>query len=220
MKRTMMLLGVLVLLVSVRAAPANAFGLGLFGDFSGGKMIWDGKGAGFLTYGGGFVLDTNLASDVLFNYRLELGFGNLHSSYTAEETDYATQLYLQQRTGTYIPVYRTVTKWENSLLLSTVHYFGFGVLRTQYVRLWLGPQISFGGMLTNLTGVYLGMGFAVGLNVNIGKVFTISMTGSGRFLGAGRFYTEIGKSKTSGGYGGDGRVTVAFMFRVGGDSYK
>ncbi len=143
----------------------------------------------------------------VFNYRMELGLTNLHSSY---EDTY----------GFPFSQY-TYTAWEDSLALTTVHYFGFGVVRTRNVRLWLGPQITFGGWLTNKTGVYAGIGFAIGLNINIGDVFTLAFTGAGRFLGGAIIDTDSeGYYYTTGGYGVDGMVTMAFMFRFPGDRIK
>lgn len=219
MKKLLVCAGVLLALFCARYSPVHAFGLGLFGNFDGGKMIWDGKGANFMNYGGGFVMDTNLASDQVFNYRLELSFSNLRTPYDAEEVDIVSTLLMTNLLGTPYIVRMPVTRYENSFLMTTIHYFGFGVVRTKTVRFWLGPQITLGGMLTNLTGLYAGLGFAMGLNINIGDVFTLSFTGSGRFLGAGRFYTYKGLTYTSGGYGGDGMATVAFIFRIPGDRY-
>ncbi|MBN2160891.1 MAG: hypothetical protein JW807_15990 [Spirochaetes bacterium] len=220
MKRVLICFSVLLVLFSVRTSPVHAFGVGLFADFDGGKMIWDGYGAEFMNYGGGFVMDTNLASDQVFNYRLEFSFSNLRTPYNAEEIDILSTMLAWSLLGTPLIINKTVTKHENSLLMSTVHYFGFGVVRSKSVRFWLGPQLTIGGMLTNLTGLYTGFGFAMGLNFNIGDVFTLAFTGSGRFLGGARFYTYNGVTYTTGGYGGDGMVTVAFIFRVPGDTYK
>lgn len=220
MKKLMVLFGVVFVLLCLRASPAHAFGLGLFGNFDGGRMIWEGVGTNFMNYGGGLVLDTNLASDQLFNYRMELGFTNLHSSYQQEEPDIVAQLLVERLTGTFFPINKKETYWENSFLLTTIHYFGFGVVRTKTVRFWLGPQLTIGGMLTNNKGFYAGLGLALGLNINIGEVFTLSITGSGRYLGGVTFYKYQGGTTGTGGYGGDGMVTLAFIFRIPGDTYK
>jgi len=222
MKKTIIVLVVFITIIGLRTVPAHAVGFGLYGNFDGGKMIWEGYGAEFMNYGGGFVLDTNLASDNVFNYRLEFGFSNLRTPYQAEELDALTTILFWRLLGSSLPTpfYKDVTKHENSLVMSTVHYFGFGVVRTKNVRFWLGPQLTIAGMLTNLTGLIAGMGFAMGLNINIGDTFTLSFVGSGRFLGGFRVYKYNETHKTAGGYGGDGMATVSFIFRIPGDTYK
>lgn len=220
MKRIIILCAAVLSMVCLKTAPVHAFGLGLFGHFDGGKMIWEGYGANFMNYGGGFVMDTNLASNQVFNYRMELSFTNLHTPYQGKALNPLTTILYWVFTGIPSPQYDSKTYYEDSLAMTTVHYFGFGVVRSKHVRFWLGPQITFGGMLTNLTGLYAGLGFAMGLNFNIGDVFTLSLVGAGRFLGGGRFYTYQGVTYTTGGYGGDGMVTLAFIFRIPGDKYK
>jgi hypothetical protein len=68
-----------------------------------------------LAVGGGFVLDTNAAGNQLFNYRLKIG-GE-----------------------------RNWVKREADMKLSRLHLqnvFGFGVVRTKWVRFWLGPGLG------------------------------------------------------------------------------
>ncbi len=219
-KRLVLLCGALLFLLCFRTAPVHAFGLGLFGNFDGGKMIWEGYPATFMNYGGGFVMDTNLAGDQVFNYRLELGFSNLRTPYEVKEWDLIPTMIASYMMGTIFPVEKYETYYENSLALTTVHYFGFGVVRSKNVRFWLGPQITIGGMLTNLTGFIAGIGFAMGLNINIGDVFTLSFVGSGRYIGGVRFFSYQGTTYSQGGYGGDGMITVGFIFRIPGDTYR
>jgi hypothetical protein len=206
MKKKFFYSSVLLLFLVMRSVPAHAFGIGLFGNFDGGQLWWDGYGTSydFLNYGGGLVFDTNLAGNSLFNYRMELGVSNIHSNYEAD-----TPIY-----GVY------TTKYEDSIAISSVNYFGFGIVRSQYVRFWLGPQLTFGGTVTNLTGFYAGLGVALGLNFNFGDVFTLAVTGSGRYLFSIRDYTEGSSKYISYGLGWDGMVTLAFLFRFSGDTYN
>ncbi len=220
MKRLSLVFTAFLVLTGFASAPAHAVGFGLFGNFDGGKMIWDGYGAEFMNFGGGFVLDTNLAMDSVFNYRLEFGFSNLRTPYEVKELDLIKTLIFIDLFNLPYRQEKTVTRYENSLLMSTVHYFGFGVVRTKNVRFWLGPQLTIAGMLTNLTGLIAGMGFAMGLNFNIGDVFTLSFVGSGRFISGARVHTYKGTSYVSGGYGGDGLITMAFIFRVPSDNFR
>ncbi len=158
-----------------------AFGLGFFGAFDGGEVNWGHKAYAHMALGGGFALDTNLAADKLFNYRLDL---SVH--YTDDEK-------------------RTCFR------MNTVHYFGFGVVRKKIVRFWLGPQLSIGGMIWRVEGLYAGLGLALGLNLNLTEMFTMSFTLAPRFI--------FGYANSAGGYGADGMFTIGFMFRVGNDTY-
>ncbi len=127
----------------------------------------------------GITMDTNLAKDKLLNYRMDLdiGFG--------------------------VDVYKESSyffKYDNPpfLAINTVHTLGFGVYRSQIVRVWLGPQISLGGMFgaPNIYGGFNkahaawgingGLGGALGLNVNIGEIFTIAFTAAVRGEGVFR----------------------------------
>ncbi len=170
------------LLIMLFTSSLYAYGLGFFGAFDGGEVNWGGKAYAHMALGGGFALDTNLAADRLFNYRLDL---SVH--YTDDEK-------------------RTCFR------MNSVHYFGFGVVRNKVVRFWLGPQLTIGGMIWRVEGLYAALGFACGLNIDCGDVFTLSITLAPRFV--------FGYANNAGGYGVDVMTTIGCMFRVGGDTYS
>ena len=107
--------------------PAGAIGIGLYGtggvDFS----TWrekkyetysfnnnrNYKTTNYL-FGGGLIMDTNVAGDSLLNYRFTFG-------------------YQQYR----IPDFGT--EYMHGICMS--HTLGFGLVRTRFVRLWIGPQL-------------------------------------------------------------------------------
>ncbi|WP_419661698.1 uncharacterized protein Dvar_21340 [Desulfosarcina variabilis str. Montpellier] len=106
----------------------------------------------------GFVLDTTVARDQLFNYRFQIGY----------ET------------------------WEDEVSgfgefdmsgISMSHDFGFGVLRTPAVRLWLGPELRFAYASGDIdrnpyADVYsfeYGIGPVIGANFNIGSTVTLGL---------------------------------------------
>jgi len=114
--------------------------------------------------GFGFVLDTNVSKDALFNYRLDLQYGTF-----TYENDYGWEIDLDQFTMD--------------------HTFGFRIYRNELVRIWLGPQIR----LSYATGDYknridytqYGFGIApvVGVNFNPGKVVSPALTVGYRYQG-------------------------------------
>ena len=56
--------------------------------------------------------------------------------------------------------------------------------------------------------------FGMGMDFNIGDIFTISVTGDRR----GQVCRRLCQQRW--GYGGDGAVTVGFIFRFAGDKYE
>lgn len=183
MIKRMLQIALVTFVVLFSSSSVFALGIGFFGNGGGGYAWWGGYGSSHYHGGGGFIMDTNLAYDRVFNYRLEFGVN-----------------------------YMDISTPGNTVLVFMNHYFGFGIVRSKVVRFWLGPVISVGGLVTNVTGAVGGMGLAFGLNFNFGQVFTLSFTAAGRFIG--------GIANSNGGYGGDGYGSVAFMFRVNQDVYS
>ncbi len=112
--------------VFMLTAVAMAFGIGGYGTIGGGNTLYDfSKYEWFATGnlkesenwagGGGLIMDSNLATDRIFNWRMKLGGERLYADRESE-----MQL----------------------VRLSMSHTFGFGIVRTERVRLWLGPQIG------------------------------------------------------------------------------
>ena len=108
------------------ATVAMAFGIGGYMTVGGGNSSYDySKYEYFATgnlkksedwaIGGGLIMDSNLASDRIFNWRMKLGGERLTADRESEMR--LTRLHMQ-------------------------HVFGFGIVRTENVRLWLGPQIG------------------------------------------------------------------------------
>lgn len=101
----------------------------------------------------GFVFDTNPAGHRLFNYRLNFGYEAGNYEFNSNNTDY----------------YRLVC--DNS--------FGFGLIKTEKFRLWVGPRIRIAYMKIDerygdtADPFGLGIGPVVGLNFNIGPKVTL-----------------------------------------------
>ena len=112
--------------IATITASAMAIGLGGYMTLGGGSATYhfsefeyysstNMSDSSNLAVGGGFVLDTNAAGNQLFNYRLKIG-GE-----------------------------RNWVKREADMKLSRLHLqnvFGFGVVRTKWVRFWLGPALG------------------------------------------------------------------------------
>ena len=155
-----------VVLVLLVASPVYAVGFGLFLNGGKAEAKWDGDFLNADTDGDhldfGFALDTNLATDRLFNYRMELG-----------------------------KAYWEVDRFNNQGATADLdgmmmnHDFGFGGLVSDSVRLWLGPEVRFTYLNGEINAVAptdfdlfgFGVGAAVGANVNFPGRLTLSVKG-------------------------------------------
>lgn len=177
-----------MILFSVKSAMA--IGIGAYVDGAYNKFSVSGDGGtvdlddyGFV--GAGLVLDTCVAKNQLFNYRLGLGY--------QKDVKFP-------ELGTH--------------KISMNNYFGFGVVRMQYFRWWMGPQLglryfiidSDDGSMSEAGG---NVGLATGFNFNIGKVFTIG-------LELGFRYNFLFKDPFI--HGPEGHGALVFLFRIN-DTY-
>ena len=196
------------LLLMIFASPALwATGIGVYGTSGVGSTTWNYQrlGTSVLTslidngisykstdyfYGGGIVIDTAVAEDRLFNYRFTAGY----------------ELFCIKYPGSIFT--------ENPIdRFSMSHTFGFGLLRNQNVRLWIGPRLGFhylyintyvpvslkdvfnfpsriliGNPLKNKIKIDIAeFGFdillALGLNINIGNYTTLFVDIGGGYMG-------------------------------------
>lgn len=205
-------------------SEAAAIGLGLYTSYGEGSASWDIdwestfrnsrqiSGSGSIESetehsGIGFVMDTNVAKDRLFNYRLKLGYEQ------------------------YIDIPEGGGRRDEFEGFIMSHAFGFGVLRTRLLRLWLGPQLEFFGYSGNPENnddfdmflIGMGIGPVIGLNINLGKVVTLAIDGGYNF----RYYGGHGEQENSSvGYEEEyeedyeirehgGYVGFALIFRIG-----
>ncbi|MFH0977448.1 MAG: hypothetical protein V1874_16840 [Spirochaetota bacterium] len=199
-----------------------AFGLGLYGTGAKGTADWTYEDQEYpygeydvksdvSKIGGGFILDSNLAYDRLFNYRLHIGYSKIK---------------IDNDTGS------DIKGWDYHCYNS----FGFGVFRSEPVRIWLGPQIGFGFIdgeydndLYNDTNefgtVFFALGIIAGVNFNMGDVFTLAIDGGYRYSWHGGWATMANTSGTiDQDYDVTGKMKEAFVdvsviFRIGGDVF-
>ena len=155
-----------IVLAALFPTLSTASGLGLYVPYSLG-VKYDGTSTatilgndvdadydGTLKNGGGVGLayDTNLGEDALYNYRIGLEF--------------------------ITPVDDRISDDFESSNISIIQTFGFGVFRTDLLRIWIGPRINLAyewsdraGVSTN--GFEFGIAPAAGINVNINRALSL-----------------------------------------------
>jgi opacity protein-like surface antigen len=168
-----------ILAIALIAAPAGATGLGLYLTYGDGSSEldenWDDDSSFHELstegdsefYGGGFVLDTAVALDRVFNYRLNVGF---------EKLEYEADSVFNETLGSPL-AFRVYDLDVKRLVIDNT--FGFGIVRLEGFRMWLGPQIRIGGMWgdgnqatatqtaeVDVAGVVLGFAPVLGFNIN------------------------------------------------------
>jgi hypothetical protein len=211
------------LVLFLYSQPAMCMGYGLYLTGNGGMTTWNGNmdfsHAG-VSGGFGFVMDTSVARDKLFNFRLNLGLDIINSAY------------------------RSIDIYKFDVLCS----FGFGLVRTEIMRFWIGPQIGLrinrgsGRVLArnriffeaNIMGVYpsnakydassTGVvgGLVMGFNFHITERLTVALDFGGRgCAGTGTitydgYFRNYDKKEKAWGY--EGFINFALIVRVN-DSY-
>ncbi len=156
------------------ASRSDAAGLGLYGSFGRGSADWkdeytfskfstDTQHKAF-----GITFDSNLSSDRIFNYHLEIG-----------RDKFTTKNFIaRNQTGTPL-----VTSDIDLAGMIMSHAFGFGGQVSDNVRMWLGPEIRFYRVKGapskaadfDLDGSGLGVGPSLGMNVNLSSGLTIML---------------------------------------------
>jgi len=157
----------------------------------------------------GMVLDTNIAKDSLFGYRVTIATeGNKDSNGDSLDLE-----------G-----------------IAFTHDFAFGVYRNRVIKLWLGPQLKFG--LYNVTlnnsvfdeeGFAIGWGFGpvVGLNIHVPGIVTFSASIAYHVVGiyVGEYDlspnndANIGLRDIEVDYSGSTYLNLSVLFRFGSDYF-
>jgi hypothetical protein len=157
-----------------------AGGLGIAFPFGTGSTDYDIYEADASQFGINFVFDSNVAKRSVFNYRLNFGVEIFNHEYEYDYYDYYWDYY----------VYGTGS--VEGIKIVTDHTFGFGIVKTSVVRLWLGPNVRFGFIAADeSSGISLGGGLtALGLNLNFGPVFTLGLE-AGYLFNADIFFDDV-----------------------------
>jgi len=126
--------------------------------------------------GAGFIIDTTVAKNNLFNYRMHLDYTNLQrKNYLHEKQFYVGK--------------------ENHNILNMQNSFGFGIVRLQNFRFWLGPHVH---ISYDFDDKHLGtnLGLALGFNYNMAKLITLSLDCGAR-VGLLEWNSSSGKKYTA-----------------------
>jgi hypothetical protein len=188
-------------LVCLGSSNAQAIGLGLYGSYGAGSETWEGVDTKHsfnkdtTRTGVGFVLATAVAKDSLFNYQLNLGY----HQYEFKPDGFKLTGY------------------------SMAHDFGFGVVRTQDVKLWLGPElkIDYGSGSQSSIDYYnveFGIGPALGVNLHLGDFVTLALKGGYLFNWGATAKDCKNNSCSDSGFtlsGGEPFINFAIIFRFG-----
>lgn len=138
-------------MILLSAGSTEAAGLGFFisNDFGDAEVTednadpilydfeyeFDADGFGF-----GMVYDSNVSQDTLFNYRLNVGYGG--GEYDINAVHDTTNGFDWDMSG--------VSSDVDFDLFAIDNTFGFGIVRKDFMRLWIGPQVRIGYM--NVSG--------------------------------------------------------------------
>jgi len=152
MKKVLVLCVCFATVLVLGMSDARAAGFGIYGSAGDGSSTWTvDRNSGFdvdVTHqGAGFVFDTAVAQDKFFNYQLNLGYDEFTNK-TAGISDLKL----------------------GGLMISNA--FGFGIVRTDGFRLWMGPEIRLAWPHGTQPGVDYdffggGVGPVLGMNFNL-----------------------------------------------------
>ena len=181
----------------------------------------------------GLTLDTNVARDRIFNYRLELLVEFVDATIDYDEAAIAGFAAFNPNN------FPSLDQDVDGVGFGISQTFGFGIVRTRAVRLYLGPKIRVGvwtgesddnvGAFDDVryVGVDAGIGAELGMNIHLGDHVSISPTVS-YIAGAGYIATDDDRRPFNGGsnsnYGYVGfnnrvSVGVSVLFRSAGDVF-
>jgi hypothetical protein len=204
--RSAKFLGITFLMIALVAPLCMGMGFGVYGSYdvllnmSGYfQSVPDFQRIKFGQYG--ILFDTNMAKNTMFNYRLNLGVDLSQVNFTDSGT----------------PV--TMDIWK----IMFNNTFGFGMMRSQMMRLWVGPQVGFGiGFERTMptASYYVSnngfiemdfyAGFAVGLNIHL--MDSLSLCGDlGMRMHEAFMYSRGGSFS---GFLIDGNASVALVLKA------
>jgi len=146
----------------------------------------------------GFVFDTNVQQKRLFNYRLGI---EILDKEIQDRNSVACQYGC------------------NGTRLNVTHTFGFGIIRNEKIRLWVGPRINiaatkyYGNHRYSSFELEAGLAQAIGINYNINKNFSLSADLDYRVAKSNGNWDDSQSEDTYGEYSGKTYgITTRFYF--------
>lgn len=176
-----------------------AAGIGFYGTGGVGLNSWKYSGVTASStdyfYGGGLVVDSNVSKNETFGYRFTAGYEQFNSSNPNGDVSVK---------GTH--------------RFSMSHAFGFGLVRTEKLRFWMGPRIGLHYLYKRTQSYhldYIGADalLAFGLNVKAGDTATFFFDIGTGYMG--NFNLNV--SEMGNAFGVDGKL--GFIFRIN-DSFS
>jgi len=167
-------------------------------------------------FGCGFILDTAVAKDKVFNYRLQIGYEDVEYDLDSVHNEDLSR-----------DISANVSNFELNIDRFVIdNTFGFGIVRIPNFRLWIGPQLRIGymsgdGTLTfihgtkhklDFDGLVLGIAPVIGANFNLINNLTIGVDLGYRFnFFVGSLDKTSSSSYDSGNfYGNDDTLFINF----------
>lgn len=193
--------------------PAAATGYGVYLDYALGPVKPDTDWILPQSYetgriSAGFTVDTAVARDKLFNYRMNLGYEHINEKFNDV----------------------TFARFNGG---SFENIFGFGVYRTNLMRVWLGPSLRIaagvldesdfpGGLPGSIVNLTAGGGIAAGVNLHTGHIGSAAFTIGYQYAYQGRFASGGGVVIPDYLQGRDQRVNFnfAYFFRGKGERFE
>jgi hypothetical protein len=172
MKKVLVLCVCFAAVLLLGTSDARAAGFGIYGSLGGdGSATWTnddlyGTSSSEVEtahQGAGFVLDTAVARDSFFNYQLNLGYDEFTNKFPGSSSDLKL----------------------GGLMIS--NSFGFGIVRTEGFRLWMGPEIRLAWPKGSQSGVDYdffggGVGPVLGMNFNLPGTVTFAVKAGYLFM--------------------------------------
>lgn len=172
------------------AIQSYAIGIGV--HFASGAVLHRGYGnnkvCDYPSFGGGFIVDTVVAKNDLFNYRMQLDYIN----------------YMRD-------VNHDIFKKNDNLdIVSVQNSFGFGIVRQTRFRYWIGPHVQLMYFI-ELKRISMNIGLVMGLNFHIGEISTFSID----FGTRGMYGSRSDQSNIKNPIRIEPFANLNFIFRIG-----
>ena len=154
-------------------------------------------------FGLGMMYDTNVGENRLLSYRAGLEYLNVG-----------------------VDNVNGIESSRSNKRLDFINTFGFGIVRSEHLRLWIGPRINlawnrgFGGIETTSSSMEIGAAFAVGTNIELSRELVLGMDIDYRLAFVTGDYDSDGTNSSGSFIGGiDGSTVRIYMIYMFGETF-